>query len=125
MRAKRLIILVFAVIWLLSPTKSAEAEAAATCTLTSVDHDIERPQWGDLGMENVLAAGGQSTVAAPTPVRLASNGRRVQGGNCQMPSDSFSVTERTDGSGVFVLHASFIGFAYTSGYLYIISCLRL
>ena len=38
------------------------AVAAMYGVVKSVDQDIERPQRGDLGMEDVLAAGGQSTA---------------------------------------------------------------
>ncbi|MBP5341298.1 MAG: hypothetical protein J6Y52_02925, partial [Bacteroidales bacterium] len=74
MSFRRLIFIMLAAIGLLLPTKVSAVETVPRSTLQSIDQNNDRPQWSDLGMEHILAVSGQSTVAPPSPVRLASNG---------------------------------------------------
>lgn len=114
-----------AAIWLLLPTKVSAVETVPSSTLQSIDQNDDRPQWSDLGMEHILAVSGQSTVAPPSPVRLASNGRRVQGGNSHSLGVSPTVSERAACNYSFVQRTPRFRTAWTRGYLYIIRCLRL
>ena len=110
---------------LLLPTR-ASAEVDVPCsTLQSVDRNSNRPQWSDLGMENILAVNGQSTVAPPSPVRLASNGRRVQGCNSHSSGVNPTVSERAACNYCSVQRTPRFRTVWTRGYLYIIRCLRL
>lgn len=114
-----------AAIWLLLPTKVSAVETVPSSTLQSIDQNDDRPQWSDLGMEHILTVSGQSTVAPPSPVRLASNGRRVQGGNSHSLGVSPTVSERAACNYSFVQRTPRFRTAWTRGYLYIIRCLRL
>lgn len=74
----------------------------------------DRPQWGDLGMENVLAVS-QPTVEAPTSFRVAHDsgspiGRHVAAGNhlFRSPAVAAATPHRPQ-----------------PGYLYLLLCLRL
>ena len=67
MRYKKLIILLFALLWLMpaqagnAPKRSAEL---------SVGTGVHRPEWVDMGMCDVLAVTSTSTLTPPTTVRL-------------------------------------------------------
>lgn len=67
MRYKRLIILLFALLWLMpaqavdTPERNAEL---------SVGTGVHRPEWVDMGMCDVLAVTSTSTLTPPTTVRL-------------------------------------------------------
>lgn len=122
---RRLIFIMLAAIGLLLPTKVSAVETVPRSTLQSIDRNSDRPQWSDLGMENILAVSGQSTVAPPSPVRLASNGRRVQGGNSHLSGVSPTVSERAACNYSIVQRTPRFRTAWTRGYLYIIRCLRL
>ena len=122
---KRLIFIMLVAVWALLPTRVSAAEAAPNGTLQSIDRNSNRPQWDDLGMENILAVRGQSTVAPPSPVRLASNGRRVQGGNSHSSGVSPTVSERAVCNYNIVQCTPRFRTTWTRGYLYIIRCLRL
>ena len=67
MHTKKLILLLLAILWLVPvraddvPGRDAEL---------SVSTDVQRPEWVDLGLCDVLAVGGSTSVAAPTTVRL-------------------------------------------------------
>ncbi len=125
MSFRRLIFIMIAAIGLLLPTKVSAVEVVPRSTLQSIDQNNDRPQWSDLGMEHILAVSGQSTVAPPSPVRLASNGRRVQGGNSHSAGVSPTVSERTVCNYSSVQHTPHFRTVWTRGYLYIIRCLRL
>lgn len=125
MSVRRLIFMVFAATGLLLSTKVSATEAAPCSTLQSIDRNSDRPQWSDLGMEHILAVSGQSTVAPPSPVRLASNGRRVQGGTSHSSGVSPTVSERAACNYSIVQRTPRFRTAWTRGYLYIIRCLRL
>lgn len=129
---RRLIFTMLAAIWPLLPMKVSAAESAVSHgTLHSIDQNSHRPQWSDLGLENILATCGQSTVAPPSPVRLASNGRRVQGGNSfSSGGTSYSGTRRGDmclasPSSAPGSNGVLRGGIWSREYLYIIRCLRL
>ena len=119
-----------AAIGLLLPTRVSAVERNASdipgrATLESVDPNKDCPQWSDLGMDHILAVNGQSTVAPPSPVRLASNGRRVQGGNSHSSGVSPTISEREACNYSIVQRTPHFRTAWTRGYLYIIRCLRL
>ena len=119
-----------AAIGLLLPTDASAAQRNASsmpgrASLQSIDQNENRPQWSDLGMDNLLAASGQSTVAPPSPVRLASSGRRLQGGNSHSSGVSPTVSVRVACNYRFVQRTPRFRSAWSRGYLYIIRCLRL
>lgn len=98
------------------PVKAAATETAPTGTLESIDQTVHRPQWQDIGMCDVLAVTGGSTVTPPKTVRLvhdSTSGTSVTTHTSQVaakhsPSRSLRTTHRT-----------------INGYLYLIRCLRL
>lgn len=119
-----------AAIGLLLPTDASAAQRNASsmpvrASLQSIDQNENRPQWSDLGMDNLLAASGQSTVAPPSPVRLASSGRRLQGGSSHSSGVSPTVSVRAACDCSVVQRTPRFRTAWTRGYLYIIRCLRL
>ena len=119
-----------AAIGLLLPTDVSAVERHAgdipgSAVLQSIDQNSNRPQWSDIGMEDILAVSGQSTVAPPSPVRLASNGRRLQGGHSHSSAVSPTVSEREAYGYGSVQHSPRFRTVWTRGYLYIIRCLRL
>ena len=125
MLLKRLIFLILTAAGLLLPTSLSAAEAVSTCTLESVGQNHDRPQWSDLGMEHVLAVSGQSNIAPPSPVRLASHGRRLAGGNSFPAVGNPETALPTCVHGLRVQCAARLLVSWTKGYIYIIQCLRL
>lgn len=123
--------------WLLPAGVSAagrDFHDRPVATLESFDHAGDCPQWGDLGMEDILAVGGQSSVRPPSPVRLSSHGRRLAGGNSQSPRAGRSNSSADEGLAVALLRASRCGcvggaslavVGRARGYLRLIRCLRL
>lgn len=70
MRLKRLILLMLALVWMM-PCK-AETHSQPTAKL--VDKTCaEHPQWSDMGMYDILAAPGSTSLTPPSTVRVASN----------------------------------------------------
>lgn len=114
-----------AVTGLLLPTRVSAAEVVPTCTLESVDQNNYYPQWSDLGMEHILAGGGQSNITPPSPVRLSSQGRRVAGGNSHSAGVGIEAAPACAGHRDCVPHAVRLRTSWTKGYLYVIECLRL
>ena len=71
MRLKKLILLMLALVWLVPCKAETHSQSAAklvdkTCA--------ERPQWTDMGMHDLLAAPGASSLTPPNTVRIVSNG---------------------------------------------------
>lgn len=67
MRYKRLIILLFALLWLMPAQAGNAPERSAKL---SVGTGVHRPEWVDMGMCDVLAVTSGSTLTPPTTVRL-------------------------------------------------------
>lgn len=116
MSVRRLIFTVLAAIGLLLPTGVSAAEAVPNCTLESVDQNSNRPQWRDVGMCDVLAVVGGSSVAPPSTVRVV--------------HDSPSGTSVTMQTAQLRHYHSLRPVTYSccrtiSGYIYLIRCLRL
>ena len=121
MTPKRLIFIAVTLLWLLLPTAAPAAVREADgvpcgATMESVGNDVERPQWRDIGMCDVLAVTGSSTLAPSPTVRVVHDS----------PSGT-NVTAQT----VSVRHNSPLRhFAREHrrnviGYIYLIRCLRL
>ena len=77
---------------------------------------VELPQWEDLGLENILFVGGQSTVAAPTVMRLPYN---------TMMGMPFAVVERQTVQSFFLMSRSALPHRACDNYIYVILSLRL
>ena len=122
---KRLIFILLAAIGLLLPTKLSAVEAMPKCTLESIDHNSDRPQWSDLGMEDILPVSGQSNITPPSPVQLASQGRRLANGNSHSAGVSPVTAWQTAGSYCIVHNAARLHASRATGYIYIIQRLRL
>ncbi len=122
---KRLILIMLAAIVLLLPTKVSVAGEMPSCILESVDHNNDRPHWKDLGMDHILAVGGQSNITPPSPVRLASQGRRLVGGNSHSTGVSPEAVLHEGKCFRNVQCAERFPVSWTKGYLYVIQCLRL
>ena len=105
----------FVAVWLL-PTSVSAADTGNDCALESVDQTNDRPQWQDIGMCDMLAVTGGSTVAPPVTVRVVHDS----------PSGT-SVTPQT----IQLRHNSAqrltanIQRRPVNGYIYMIHCLRL
>ncbi|MBR1549558.1 MAG: hypothetical protein IJ634_02865 [Bacteroidales bacterium] len=67
MHIKRLIILLFATLWLV-PAKAWDTPVP--CAELSDGTDLHRPQWKDIGMHDVLAGTGVSSLTPPNTSRL-------------------------------------------------------
>lgn len=122
---KRLIFILLAAIWLLLPTRVSAVEAMPKCTLESIDHNSDRPQWSDLGLEDILPVSGQSNITPPSPVQLASQGRRLANGNSHSAGVSPVTAWQTAGSYYTVHNAARLYALRATGYIYIIQRLRL
>ena len=71
MSYRRFILLIVAAMWLLLPKNVSAVESDAShSSLESIDRTNNRPQWQDIGMCDVLAVTGGSTVTPPTTVRV-------------------------------------------------------
>lgn len=125
MPLRRLIFIMLAVAALQLPTKVSAAQTEPASTLESVDRDNDRPQWSDLGMEHILAGGGQTNITPPTPVRLASQGRRVASGNNHTAGDSPETVSQMAGHLGNVHCTARLCTSWTKGYIFIILRLRL
>lgn len=125
MSLRRLIFIMLAVAALLMPTKVSAAQTVPASTLESINQNNDRPQWSDLGLEHILAVNGQSNITPPSPVRLASQGRRLAGGNNHTAGDSPETVAQMAGHFANVHCATRLRTSWTKGYLFIIQCLRL
>lgn len=67
MRYKRLIILLFALLWLM-PVQAGNAPKRGAAL--SVGTGVHRPEWVEMGMCDVLAVTSNTTITPPTTVRL-------------------------------------------------------
>ena len=114
-----------AAICLLFPTCVSALEAPVCCTLERVNHSDHFPSWSDLGMEHLLAVSGQSNITPPSPVRLASQGRRLSGGSSHFADNSPWTVPQMAFQSREVYCASRSRAVWTRGYLYLIQCLRL
>ena len=116
MSFRRLIFITLAAIGLLLPTKVSAVVAVPDCTVGSIDQTDDRPQWKDIGMCDVLAVTGGSTVAPPTTVRVVHDS----------PSGT-SVTSHTAQTRHYsaLRLAAYSHCRTVSGYIYLIRCLRL
>ena len=114
MRFKKLILLMLALVWMM-PCK-AETHSSSTAKLVDKT-SAERPQWSDMGMNNLLAAPGTTSLTPPTTVRIVSNGSSsggtLLGGVHHRLFGSVAVRPLT--------HHSHIH----RGYIYLLRCLRL
>ena len=115
---RRLIYFLLVVVTLLAPTSVSAAEGHILPSQSGISQTDHRPQWDDLGMQNVLAVRGQTTVAQPSTVRLTNNnpaGFGLAGCASQAMRRGWSVPLRRGDSR---LH-------WRQGYIYLIQCLRL
>lgn len=125
MTARRLIITMIAAICMLLPTSVTAWEAVQDCTCGEIGRTDNRPQWGDMGMDHLLVGGGQTTLTPPSPVRVASQGRRLAGGGGHAVGDSPEAAIREACVWHIVLRTTLLHIRWTRGYLYKIQCLRL
>ncbi|MBQ8703740.1 MAG: hypothetical protein IJ524_05145 [Bacteroidales bacterium] len=113
MRLKRLILLLLALICVL-PLRAGN-EPTATAVLSN-GSQMERPQWEDIGMHDVLAAPGGCLLTPPTTVRVLHE--------TPTGTATFTVTHHA----VFArpMASSIASRAYVHrGYIYLLKCLRL
>ena len=116
MNLKRLTLILLAVIALLLPTQSMAAETTTQYTLESINPFNNRPQWQDIGLYDVLAFTGNSTVTVPTTVRVAHDS----------PTGTTTGATETLGRHYKTLRAATHRSRHTvRGYIYLICCLRL
>lgn len=116
MSYKRLIFILLAVIGLLLPTKVLAATEVPECMLESVNPYCNRPQWQDIGMYDILAVSGGSSVAPPTTVRVVNDS----------PSGATASTQTAQARHYSIMRLATHGYHRTvSGYIYLIRCLRL
>ena len=109
----------------LLPMQVSAADASSSYTLESVNPHHDHPQWSDLGMDQILAVSGQSNITPPSPVRLASQGRRLADGNHHSPDSSHNSVLHMGGHYRNVQCAVLFHTLWTKGSLYLIRCLRL
>ena len=113
MFVKRLILLLFALAWVVPAGARTPAPAEAEL---SVRPAVERPQWVDLGMCDVLAAPSGTSLTPPTTVRVVHN-------NPTGTHPSASERHPLYGRGMACPLARPVG--TRSGYIYMLRCLRL
>lgn len=139
MSFKQLICILLSAIGLLLP-KSVSAVGGMPMVFQAenpsqrIVHTDQCPEWGDLGLGNILAVSGQTTVVPPSPVRLAGNGRRIpsssygqrhRGANSLSSGVNSSISEKSACNYSHVQRTAPFRIAWTRGDLYIIQCLRL
>lgn len=111
--SKRLIVILLMALWL--PFGSHAATPVAGDVLTACPA-VEHPQWSDVGLCDILAVTGGSTLAPPTPVRVLQD----------TPSGTAAViglaAVRRFGMARVATHSRLHA---VSGYIYLIRCLRL
>ena len=117
MSYRRFILLIVAAMWLLLPTNVSAVESDAShSTLESIDRTNNRPQWQDIGMCDVLAVTGGSTLTPPTTVRVVHDG----------PTSIAPTSQASTARRYRLLRQSAYSQRRTvNGYIYKIRCLRL
>ena len=113
MHTKKLILLLLAILWLV-PARADDVPGWDA--VLSGSTDVQRPEWVDLGMCDVLIIANSSTLTPPTTVRLVHNTPTGYA-----PSGSIR-------HGVYssALHLKTDAHPYVhKGYLYLLQCLRL
>ena len=114
MHLKRLILIVFALL-VLAPSM-VFPEPAGKVSEFGVSSDIERPQWSDIGMHDVLAVTSSASLTPPNTIRLLH----------ETASGAFPVpVPRRMLSGFSIPLPQSSCFRFRSGYIYLIRCLRL
>lgn len=115
MTFRRLILTLLAAICLLLPTKvtAAVEEARAEAGIYGTDN---RPQWQDVGMRDVLAVTGGSTLTPPSMVRVAHDGPTSIAPSAQAAQARHYTIRRLSAKS----HHHIV-----NGYIYLIRCLRL
>lgn len=116
MKIKRLTLILLAAIAVLLPTQSRAAKTATRHTMESINPFNNRPQWQDIGLYDVLAFIGNSTVTAPTTVREVHESPAGTTSGAIATLERHYKTLQTDTYG---------GYHTVSGYIYLICCLRL
>lgn len=119
MHIKKLILLLFATLWLV-PAKAWNAPAPDTETRHAAslqaDELLHRPQWKDIGMHDVLAVTGVTSLAPPNASRLVHD---TPSANAAMATPRHAVykceAERPSAIHPYVHR----------GYIYLLQCLRL
>ena len=92
------------------------AASGAPQTEAGIDRTDNRPQWQDVGMCDVLAITGGSTLTPPTSVRVLHDS----------PTGTVSTAQAAGARYYSVQRASACSHRRTvSGYIYLIRCLRL
>lgn len=113
MVGKRLILLLLTVLFLPLGTR---ASAPLATEVVSECPAVERPQWRDVGLCDVLAVSNASTVVPPTTVRVVHDS----------PSGTTVTTQTTQmRHGDALRMTAIIHRRPVSGYIYMIRCLRL
>ena len=77
MHFKRLILLLVATLWV----ACTHDVRAAECSSIDPSPTVEIPQWAELGMHDVLAAGGVANLVPPSTVRVANHNNPASGAN--------------------------------------------
>lgn len=113
MRLKKLILLMLALVWLV-PCK-AETQHLSTAKLMDKTY-AERPLWSDIGMYDLLAAPGTTSLTPPSTVRTVPN-------TSSATATTEEVHHRMYGSSAVRLlrYHTYIH----RGYIYLLRCLRL
>ncbi len=114
MHHKRLILFLFAALWLIP--FAAEATDMPCRHTGSISRPVDEISWDDIGMRDLLAANGQSVVAPPTTMRTHQDATPDV---CPTAPTLLTVRYRT-----FRTHLAHRAL-WMRGYIYLIQCLRL
>lgn len=113
---RRLIFILLAALGMLFPTKASASETPSNSSLESINQTDHRPQWQDVGLCDILAVTGGSTVTPPSTVRQVHDS----------PSTATVTTQAAQVRHCSSLRLASLGHSYTvRGYLYLVRCLRL
>lgn len=119
MHIKKLIILLLATLWLV-PAKAWNAPAPDTETRHAAslqaDELLHRPQWKDIGMHDVLAVTGVTSLAPPNALRLVHD---TPSANAPTATPRHAVYNST------TARPSALRPYVHRGYIYLLQCLRL
>ena len=110
---RKLLLLLLATVWL-APV--AMAQQRADDAVLSVADEPSAPQWTDIGMHDVLAAGSTTTLTPPTTVRLVHD------------TPSTAAPHPADRQAAFAATRTAVTSAHLfarKGYIYLLRCLRL
>lgn len=120
MHIKKLILLLFATLWLV-PAKAWNAPAASDtearqAASLQAEEVLHRPQWKDIGMHDVLAVTGVTSLAPPNASRLVHDTPSANAATATLRHAVYNSTTARPSTIHPYVHR---------GYIYLLQCLRL